>query len=28
LHELARIGIERFEIATLAFTENHIEGQR
>ena len=28
MHELARIGIERFEIATLAFTENHIEGQR
>ena len=28
LHELARIGIERFEIAALAFTEDDVEGQR
>ena len=27
LHELARIGIERFEVSALAFAENHIEGQ-
>src|SRR5690606_32690227 len=27
LHELARIGIQRFEVAALAFSEHHVEGE-
>ena len=28
LHELARIGVQRFEIAALAFVEDDVEGER
>ena len=28
LHELSRVGIERFQVATLALIEQQVEGQR